>query len=89
MLELMNEKLNLLLPKRKKERTILPRRDPVNIELFDILMTAAGSTTKYKKDLRCAQLRIDYRILLYIGLRENINNKFKNRSVFWLSNLKI
>ena len=55
MLESMDEKLNILLPKRKKERNILPLRDPVNTELFDIFIAAAGSTAKYKQDFKCAQ----------------------------------
>ena len=43
MLESMDEKLNILLPKRKKERNILPLRDPVNNELFDVIQ----STVKF------------------------------------------
>lgn len=54
MLESIDEKLNLLIPKRKKEKTILPLRDPINTDLFKVFMTAAGSTSKYKQDLKCA-----------------------------------
>lgn len=56
MLESIDEKINILLPKRKKERNILPLRDPVNTELFDIFIAAAGSTAKYKQDLKCTIL---------------------------------
>ena len=34
-LEYLDEKVNLLLPQKKKERCILPSRDPLNTELFD------------------------------------------------------
>ena len=71
MLESIDEKLNILLPKRKKERNILPLRDPVSTELFDVFIASAGSTAKYKQDLRCAQLLIAYTILFYTGLRLN------------------
>jgi integrase len=81
MLESMDDKLNILLPKRKKERTILPLRDPVNTELFDIFIAAAGSTAKYKNDLKCAQLRIVYTILYYTGLRINEIRFFKEKDI--------
>ena len=35
MLESMDDKINLLFPQKKKERLILPLRDPINTELFD------------------------------------------------------
>ena len=35
MLESLDEKVNLLFPQKKKERCILPLRDPLNTELFD------------------------------------------------------
>ena len=81
MLESMDEKLNILLPKRKKERNILPLRDPVSAELFDIFITAAGSTAKYKQDLKCAQLRIAYTILFYTGLRVNEIRFFQEKDI--------
>jgi hypothetical protein len=68
MLESIDEKINMLLPKRKKDRNTLPLRDPVNTELFNVFLNAAGSTAKYKQDLKCAQLRIAYTILFYAGL---------------------
>lgn len=71
MLESMDEKINLLLPKWKKDRTILPLRDPINNELSNVYFNAAGSLAKYKKDLKCAQLTIAYTILFYKGLRVN------------------
>ena len=71
MLETMDDKLNQLLPKRKKERTTLPLRDPLYNELFEVFLNAAGSNSKYKQDLRCAQLKIAYTILFFVGLRVN------------------
>lgn len=81
MLESMDEKLNILLPKRKKERNILPLRDPVNNELFDIFIAAAGTTAKYKQDLKCAQLRIAYTILFFTGLRVNEMRFFQEEHI--------
>ena len=84
MLESMDEKLNILLLKRKKERNILPLRDPVNTvntELFEIFIAAAGSTAKYKQDLKCAQLKIAYTILFYTGLRVNEMRYFQEQDI--------
>jgi len=71
MLESMDEKINLLLPKKKKERGILPLRDLVNTELFGLFRAAAGSQSKYKQDLKSTQLKVTYTILFYTGLRVN------------------
>ena len=81
MLESMDEKLNILLPKRKKERNILPLRDPVNNELFDIFIAAAGTAAKYKQNLKCAQLRIAYTILFFTGLRVNEMRFFQEEHI--------
>ena len=67
----MDEKLNFLLPKRKKEQNVLLLRDPIDNELFKIFINAAETTYRYKQDLKCAQLRIGYTILFYVGLRVN------------------
>ncbi len=71
MLESMDDKLNILLPKKRKEHQTLPLRDPVYTELFEVFLTATGSGAKYKQDLKCAQLKIAYSILFYVGLRVN------------------
>ena len=81
MLESMDEKINILLPKRKKERTILPLRDPLNTDLFQVYFTAAGSTAKYKQDLKCAQLKVAYSILFYTGLRVNEIRFFQEQDI--------
>ena len=81
MLENMDEKINLLLPKQKKQRSILPLRDPVYTELFEVFVNAAGSSSKYKQDLRCAQLTIAYTILFYVGLRVNEIRFFKEKDI--------
>ena len=75
MLESMNEKINILLPKRKKERTILP------LYLFQVYFTAAGSTAKYKQDLKCAQLKVAYTLLFYTGLRVNEIRFFQEQDI--------
>lgn len=48
MLESMDEKINILLPKKRKQRQTLPLRDPVYTELFEVFVAAAGSNAKYK-----------------------------------------
>ncbi len=59
------------MPKKRKQRQTLPLRDPVYTELLEVFVAAAGSDTKYKKDLKNAQLKIAYTILFYVGLRVN------------------
>ena len=46
MIESLDEKMNILLPKRRSKRIILPLRDPINNELFESLRTAAGLSYK-------------------------------------------
>ena len=81
MLDSMDQKLNLLLPQKRKERSILPLRDPINTELFDVFRAAAGSQCKYKQDLKCAQLTIAYTILFYAGLRVNEIRTFQEKDI--------
>lgn len=81
MLESMDEKINLLLPKKKKERVILSLRDPVNTELFNLFRAAAGSQSKYKQDLKSAQLTVAYTILFYTGLRVNEIRIFQEKDI--------
>lgn len=71
MLEVMDDKLNKLIPKRKTNKATLPLRDPLDSDLLPIYMAGAGSQAKYKQDLRSAQLQIAYTILFYAGLRVN------------------
>ena len=68
----MDEKINMLLPKSK--RNVLPLRDPINTDLFEIFRTSAGSNSKYKQDLKIAQLTTAYTILFFTGLRDIFKN---------------
>ena len=81
MLESMDEKINLLLPQKKKECVILSLRDPVNTELFNLFRAAAGSQSKYKEDLKSAQLTVAYTILFYTGLRVNEIRTFQEKDI--------
>jgi len=81
MLEIMDDKLNVLLPKRKKKPNTLPLRDPVHTELLKVFLNAAGSNSKYKQDLKCAQLRIAYTILFHVGLRVNEMRFFQQKNI--------
>jgi len=65
----LNRKIDLLLPKAKKERQVKLLRDPVSENLLPIILANAGSYCKRKKDLTRAQLRITYTILYHCGLR--------------------
>ena len=70
-MEVLNKKINMLLPKAKKEQQTQPLRDPVDFHLFPIFLANAGNSSQRKKDLRRAQLRITYTILYHCGLRIN------------------
>lgn len=81
MLESMDNKLNILLLKKRKERHNRHFRGPVYTELFEVFLTAAGSNAKYKQDLKCAQLKIAYSILFYVGLRVNEIRFFQEKDI--------
>ena len=81
MLEEMDNQLNVMLPKRRKDRQSLPLRDPVRTELFEIFFNAAGVNAKYKKDLKMAQLKVAYTILFYVGLRVNEIRLFQEEDI--------
>lgn len=81
MLESMDDKLNRLLPKPRRAQSTLLLRDAINSELFEVFVNAAGSSSKYKRDLRCAQLRIAYTILFYTGLRVNEIRCFQEHDI--------
>ena len=81
MLEDIDGKINILLPNKKKKYNTLPLRDPVHTELFEVFVNAAGSSSKYKQDLKCAQLKIAYTILFYVGLRVNEIRQFTEEDI--------
>lgn len=81
MLESMDEKINTLLPKRKKERHILPLRDPIDTQLFEVYLNAAGCTYQRQQDLKSAQLRVAYTILFFVGLRINEIRFFQEKDI--------
>ena len=70
-MEVLNYKLDMLLPKEKKDRITQPLRDPVSGEILPIFLTNAGESYQRRKDLKRAQLRITYTILYHCGLRIN------------------
>ena len=70
-MEMLNKKIDKLLPKIKKDRQTQPLRDPVNNNLFPIFMANAGNSFQRRKDLKQAQIRIAYTILYYCGIRIN------------------
>lgn len=80
-METLNKKIDLLLPKARKQREIQPLRDPVDVNLFPIFFTNAGNSFKYTKDLKRAQLRITYTILYHCGLRINEIRHFTEQDI--------
>ena len=70
-MEILNKKIDRLLPKVKKDRQTQPLRDPVDNNLFPIFLANAGNVFQRRKDLKRAQIRIVYTILYYCGVRIN------------------
>ena len=67
----LHNKVDKLLSKGKKDKETLPLRDPIDLNLFPIFFTNAGSAAIRQKDLKQAQLRVAYTLLYYTGLRIN------------------
>lgn len=67
----LNEKIDILLPKVKKDRQVEPLRDPIDNNLYPLFLVNAGNACQRKQDLRRAQLRITYTILYHCGMRIN------------------
>ena len=67
----LHNKVDQLLSKGKKYKETLPLRDPIDMNLFPIFFTNAGSAAIRQKDLKQAQLRVAYSLLYYTGLRIN------------------
>ena len=67
----LNDKMDILLPKRKKPRKIQKLRDPIDYELFPIFLEFAAQGMERRVELRRSQLRVCYTILYYVGLRIN------------------
>jgi transposase InsO family protein len=67
----LHRKIDVLLPKDKVNREVLPLRDPIDMNLFPFFFTNAGSKAKRRKDLKQAQLRLAYTLLYHTGLRVN------------------
>lgn len=67
----LHNKVDQLLSKSKKYKETLPLRDPIDMNLFPIFFTNAGSATIRQKDFKQAQLKVAYTLLYYTGLRIN------------------
>jgi integrase len=79
--ETLNQKIDRLLPKAKKDRQTQPLRDPVDNNLFPIFIANAGSVFKRQKDLKQSQIRIVYTILYYCGVRINEIRHLKQEDI--------
>jgi integrase len=80
-LEELHRKVDQLLPKKNIKREVLPLRDPLDINVYPIFLRHAGSSAKYKQDLKRSQLRINYTILYYVGLRINEIRKLTYKDI--------
>nr|UDP55489.1 putative integrase/recombinase protein [Schizostauron trachyderma] len=80
-IETLNKKIDLLLPKVKRERQVQPLRDPVDNNLFPIFMASAGNASERRKDLIRSQLRVTYTILYHSGLRINEIRHFTQEDI--------
>ena len=63
--------MDMLLPNCKLSKEILPLRDPLDLNLFLLFFTNAGSRIIRQKNLKQAQLRIAYTLLYQTRLRLN------------------
>ena len=81
MIEVVDEKINILLPKRKQDPNKLPLRDPVYTELFEVFLNAAGCNYQRQQDLKSAQLKVAYTILFFVGLRVNEIRFFQEKDI--------
>ena len=70
-LDSLHEKVDILLPKKKRIREVRQLRDPLERNLFALFMGNAGNVYKQKHEIKRAQLRIAYTILYYAGFRLN------------------
>lgn len=70
-MEILNRKIDRLLPKVKKERQNQPLKDPVDNNLFSMFMANPGNSFQRRKDLKRAQIRVIYTIFYYSGVRIN------------------
>ena len=77
----LHNKVDQLLSKDKKYKKTLPLKDPVDINLFPIFFTNAGSTAIRQKDLKQAQLRVAYSLLYYTGLRINEIHRITHKKI--------
>lgn len=57
-MEILNKKIDTLLPKVKKDRQTQPLRDPVDNNLFPIFIANADNKFIYRKDLKEAKMRV-------------------------------
>ena len=67
----LHNKVDQLISKSKKYKDTLPLRNSIDMNLFPIFFTNAGSKAIRHQDLKQAQLRVAYALLYYIGLRIN------------------
>jgi hypothetical protein len=80
----LHRKIDVLLPKDKVNREVLPLRDPIDMNLFPFFFTNAGSKAKRRKDLKQAQLRLPYTLLYHTGLMDPCSGVGRTKAAFEL-----
>ena len=71
-----------LIKEKKRDRLVQPLRDPIDVNLFPLFFTNAGSQAVRQKDLRQCQLRIAYTLLYHTGLRINEIRSITKNDIF-------
>lgn len=66
-----NLKIDKLLPKDKKQRSLQPLGDHLDNDLLTMFLANAGSEDRYQTDFKYSQLVITYTILYHTGVRIN------------------
>jgi integrase/recombinase XerD len=61
---------------------VLPLRDPIDINLFPLFFTNAGSEANRRKDFKQSQLRVAYTLLYHTGLRINEIREITEKNIY-------
>jgi integrase len=70
-LDHLHEKVDILLPNKKRVKDVRELRDPLDYNLYPQFMANAGNVFQRQHELKRAQLRVAYTILYYAGFRLN------------------
>ena len=78
----LHSKIDTLLTRDKINREVLPLRDPIDINLFPLFFTNAGSEANRRKNLKQSQLRVAYTLLYHTGLIINEIREITEKNIY-------